>query len=108
MLQRDLGLGAADPVREPVELEVADAVERLLAAAAAAARQHLDAGQELREGVGLRQVIVAAGAQSLDPIVDLPQRRKNERRSFDAAGAQRADQRDRKSTRLNSSHSSIS
>ena len=39
---------------------------RLLAPAAAAARQHLDARQQLGKRIGLWQIVVAAGAQALD------------------------------------------
>lgn len=46
-LQRQLVLAAGDAMRQPVELEIADAVERFLGGAAAAARQHFDTGQEL-------------------------------------------------------------
>ena len=49
--------------------------------------------EQLRERIGLREVIVAAGPQPLDPIVDLAQRRKNECRSLDAFASQRADDR---------------
>ncbi len=51
-LQHDLGAGAGHLVRQPVELEIAHPVDGLLAAAAPA-RQHLGARQELRERIGL-------------------------------------------------------
>ena len=80
-------------MRQPVELEIADAIDRLLAAAAAAARQHLDARQQLGKRIGLGQIIVAAGAQALDAVVDLAERGQNQHRRLDALGAQRADHR---------------
>ena len=48
----------------------------------------LDAGQQLREGIGFGQVIVAAGAQPLDPIVDLAQRGQEQHRRRIAGLAQ--------------------
>jgi len=45
-LQRELFLAARDAVRQPVELEVADAVAGLFGRSAAAARQHLNARQQ--------------------------------------------------------------
>ena len=59
----------------------------------AAARQRLDAGEQLRESVGLGQIIVAAGAQSLHAVVDLAERREDQRRRLDALLAQARDQR---------------
>ena len=80
-------------MRQAVELEIADPVDGLLAASAAPARQHLDPRQQLGERIGLGQVVVAAGAQALDPVVDLAERRQDQRRRLDALGAQRADHR---------------
>jgi len=42
-LQRQLFLAAGDAVREPVELEIADAIDRLLGRTAMTAGQHFDA-----------------------------------------------------------------
>ena len=81
-------------MRQPVELEVGDPIDRLLAAAAAAARQHLDARQQLGERIGLGQVVVAAGAQALDAVVDLAERGQDQHRRLDALGAQFADDRE--------------
>ena len=90
-LQGQIFLAARDAVRQPVELEVADAVDGLLGRAAVAARQHLDAGQQFGEGIGLRQIVVAAGAQALDAVVDLAERGEDQRRRAVALLAQRAD-----------------
>ena len=79
-------------VRQPVELEIADAIDHLLAAAAAA-RQHFDAREQFGERIGLGQIIVAAGAQALDPVVDLAERRQDQRRRLDALAAQGPDHR---------------
>ena len=54
-LKHDLGAITHHPMRQPVELEIADAISRRLARArgGAAAHQHLDPGEKLREGVRL-------------------------------------------------------
>jgi hypothetical protein len=80
-------------MRQAVELEVADAIDRFLAAAAPP-RQHLRARQQLRKRIGLGQIIVAARPQSLDPIIDLAERRENERGRLDAFAAQGANDRE--------------
>ncbi len=80
-------------MRQPVELEVGDPIHRLLAAAAAAARQHLDAGEQFGERIRLGQIVVAAGAQALHPVIDLAERGQDQHRRLDALGAQFADHR---------------
>src|SRR5271156_6077561 len=66
-LQRDLFAGPRDLVRQTVEREFADAVDRVLRRALrAATRQRLDAGEQLGEGVGFGEIVVAARAQALD------------------------------------------
>src|SRR5947208_3556361 len=37
-------------------------------------RKHLDTGEELGERIRFGEIVVAAGAQALDPVVDLPER----------------------------------
>ncbi len=71
---------AADTVAETVELEIADPVHRLHVARLAAPRQCLDAGEQFGEGIGLGEIIVAAGAQAGDAVVDLAEGRKDQRR----------------------------
>ena len=79
---------------QAVEREVADAVGGLLRRAlGAAARQRLDARQQLGEGVGLGEIVVAAGAQALDAVVDLAERGEDQHRRLAVLGAQGADQR---------------
>ena len=78
--------------QEVVEFEVANTVDRFFPAAAPA-RESLRTREQLRERIGLGQVIVAAGPQPLYPVVDLAQRRKNECRRLDAFASQRADDR---------------
>ena len=83
--------GAAHRAREQVQLEVGDAQRGLgRGAGARAPRQHLDPRQQLDEGEGLGEVIVAAGAQPLHAVVDLAQRRQQQHRHRAARGAQGA------------------
>ncbi len=78
---------------EAVEFEAADAIDRLLAGAELLApRQNLDPRQQFGEGIGLGQIIVAAGAQALDAVVNLPERREDQHRRLDFLRAQAADQ----------------
>src|SRR5262249_54351658 len=73
-LQWDLIVAADDAMRQSVKLEVADAIDRVLAAAAPAARQRLHPREQFGKRVRLRKVVVPAGAQSLDAVVDLRKR----------------------------------
>src|ERR1700761_4387931 len=50
-LQCQLILATHHAVREPVELQITDAVGGVFGRATAAARQHLDPGEQLREGI---------------------------------------------------------
>ena len=82
-------------MRQPVERQVGDPEHRLLRRAlGAAARQRFDPGQKLGERIGLRQIVVAAGAQALDPVVDLAERREDQDRRLVFLLAKRADQRE--------------
>ena len=81
-------------MRKPVEHEIADAIDGLLGRALRlAARQRLDAGEQFGKGVGLGEIVVAAGAQSLDAVVDLAERGEDQNRRFVALRAQRGDER---------------
>ena len=55
-------------------------------------RQHLDAGDQLGQRKWLRQVVVAAGAQALDAVVDMAHRRQDQHRRLVARAAQGLDQ----------------
>src|SRR3984957_19079660 len=90
-LQLQLLPGAADFVRQPIELEIADPIDRLLAALAGPAGQRLDARQQFGKSVRFCQIIVAAGPQAFDPIVDLAERREDEHRRFHRLAAQGVD-----------------
>ena len=80
-------------MRQAVELEIADPVDGLGVLGAGAAVQHLDAGEQLGKGVGLGQIVVAAGAQAGDAVVDLAERRQDQHRRGVAARAQPGDHR---------------
>jgi len=77
-LQRHGFAAARHLVRQTVEDEIADGVAGFAGGGRLAARQDFDAGEEFGEGVGLGQVVVAAGAQSFHAIVDRAQRRQDE------------------------------
>src|SRR5262249_44967703 len=91
-LQRQLFLAARHAMRQPIELKVAYAVSRVLGRAAAAARQYFYSRQQFGEGIWLWQIVVTTGAQALDAVVDLSERRKNENGGAVALLAQSADQ----------------
>ena len=57
-------------------------------------RQHFNPRQQFGECIGFRQIIVTAGAQTLDAVVDLSERRKNQRRRAITFFAQRTDDRE--------------
>jgi hypothetical protein len=93
-LEEDFLAGTHDPVGKPVELEVGDAVARGLAPPGRPSppRQHLDPGEELGEGIRLRQVIVASRAQPFDPVINLSERREDQGRRLHLLLPQGADQ----------------
>src|SRR5262245_16752117 len=74
-------------VGEPVEHEVADDETRIPLLWRTPAGERLDSGEELAEGVGLGEIIVAARAQAFDTIVDLAESTQDERRGPDFFGA---------------------
>src|ERR1700722_18637964 len=76
-------------MREPVEFEVAQAIEGLFARPLGmAARQHFNARQQFGKGIGLGEVIAAAGSEPLDAVVDLAERQKDQHRRLDILRAQ--------------------
>ena len=56
-------------------------------------KQRLDAGEQLGEGVGLDQIVVAARFQALHPVVDLAQGAQDQDRGRDLRRPQRLHQR---------------
>ena len=79
-LQVDLLPGALHLARQQVELEVLDHQLGHRALALAAPGQRLDPRQQLGEGEGLGQVVVAARLQAVHPLIDLGQRRQDQHR----------------------------
>ena len=80
---------------DQVHLQVADPQQRLHRAGLAAAGQRLDPGDQLGEGVGLDQIVVAAGAAGPSTrSLDLAQRRQEQHRRLVALAAQRLDHGD--------------
>ena len=78
--------------RQQIHLEIADAeLGRRHWRAAAAPQQRLDPRQQLGEGERLDQIVVAAGAQALDAVVDRAQRAQDEDRGPHLGRAQGRD-----------------
>src|SRR5581483_2171198 len=90
-LQLDLPAAARDPMRQEVDAQVGDGQHGLDRRAVAAPRQGLEPGQQLAEGERLGQVVVAAGAQPADAVVDLGERAQDQDRRPVAGVAQRLD-----------------
>ena len=93
-LEHDLRTGASDAVGEAIEFQVADAVEGRLGRRRRAppAGQNLDPGEELGEGVGFGEIVVAPGPQALDPVVYLAERGQDQDRRLASLLAQGPDQ----------------
>ena len=82
-----------DGAGQQIELEIRDPQLRRSRRPGAAAQQRLQTGEQLAEGEGLDQVIVAAGAQTLDAVIDAAERAEDQRRGADFGRAQRAQNR---------------
>jgi hypothetical protein len=65
---------------------------RWLSGGPPAASQGIEAGQELAEGIGLGQVVVSAGVQSLDAVVHLAEGTEHQHGRFPSIDAQHAHQ----------------
>ena len=89
-LQLDLPAGAGDGAGQQIHLQVGDFQPGLRRFSATAPEQGLEAGVELREGEGLDQVVVAARAQALDPVVHLAQGAEDQHRRAIPGGSQGA------------------
>ena len=64
-----------------IDLEVADLEARFLALGVRTAGKCVDAREKLREGERLNQIIVGAGVQAFDAIVDAAERRQEQDRA---------------------------
>lgn len=96
--KRDPAPPAIGGPRYEVELEIADAQHRVLHRDAAPG-QSLDSRQELSEGERLDKVVVTAGAQAADTVIDLAERAHDQRRRCDSCIAQPANDADPVDTR---------
>ncbi|MNN41889.1 hypothetical protein D3C81_1560330 [compost metagenome] len=103
-LQVDLGRAAMHGAGDQVHLQVADLEHGLHPARLATARQGLDPGDQLGEGVGFDQVIVGPGLQARHPVLDLTERRQEQDRRLIAALAHRLDHADAVQTRHHAVH----
>ena len=93
-LQGDLAARAAHHPGEQVDLEVREAEARLAGAAAGPPRQRFEPRQQLGEGEGLGQIVVAAGPEPFHAVVHLGERTQDEHRRAPALAPQRLDQRE--------------
>jgi hypothetical protein len=89
----DVLRAASHAARQQVHLEIADLELCGCSAAAAAPQQRLDARQQLSKGEGLGEIVVAAGAQASDPVVDRAQRAQDQHGGADFGAAERRHQR---------------
>ena len=91
--QLDRLVAAFDRAGQEIEFEIGDPQLGRRRRRRAAPQQRLEPREQLAEGKGLDQIVVAAGAQALDPVVDAAQRTEDQRRRADLGGAQRAEHR---------------
>ena len=61
--------------------------------AGAAAQQRFDARQQLRERERLGEIVIAAGLEPADAVIDAAERRQHQYRSQDTLGPQQLDDR---------------
>src|SRR6516164_2051054 len=81
--QLDFPPAPARGPRHEIDIEIADAQHRLPDHGGAATSERLDARQQFREGKWLDEVIVPAGAQAADPVIDLAERADDQDRGGD-------------------------
>jgi hypothetical protein len=72
--QGDIAAASPRSPCEKVKLQISDAEHGLLDNAFAPARERLDARQQFSKGEGLDEIVVAAGPQAANAIIDFPQR----------------------------------
>ena len=92
-LQGDLAAGTPHRAGEQIQLQVREAETRLAGCIARAPEQRFKPRQELGEGEGLGQIVVAAGPEPLHPVVHLGERAQDQHRRAPALASQRLDQR---------------
>ena len=74
----------ADHPPQQVHFQIANAQDRLPEYGYAAARQRIDARQQLSKRKGLYQIVIATGAQTPDSVIDLAERAEDQRGNKDA------------------------
>ena len=89
--QIDLLAGAMYRAGEEVHFEIGDAQLGGRGRAAAAPQQRFEPRQQFRESVRLDQIVVAAGPQAFDAIVDRAEGAEDQNRDADFGGAERGD-----------------
>src|SRR5262245_8339329 len=82
--QLDRPSGTARRPRHEIEFEVAHAQHGFLDHGLAAPRERFDTGHQFHKGKRLDQIVVAAGPQPANPIVDLAERADDQRGRDDA------------------------
>ena len=82
-----------DRAGDEVHLEIADTQHRLGILQVRAPRQRIDARQQLGEGEGLHEIVVAADVESVDAIVNAAQRGEEDDRHLVTDRPQRTHQR---------------
>src|SRR5262252_31111 len=81
--QLDLAAAPADNPRQQVDLQVANAEDGFLYHCSAATGERIDPRQHLPRRKWLDQVIVAAGAQPADAVIDFAESAQDQRRGHD-------------------------
>src|SRR5882757_3046079 len=94
MQQGNVLAAAAYGPRYQLDREIAETEDGLLGNDVAASPQRLDTRQQFDKGKRLDEVVVAAGAQAADAIVDLPERTDDQDGRGDTVVAQLAHDRD--------------
>src|SRR5262249_4607841 len=86
--QLDLLSTPADYSRHEIHVKISDAQQRFLDDGSAASRKSFDPRQQFRECEWLDEVVIATGAQTTYPIVDLTERTDDQDRRDDPALSQ--------------------
>ncbi len=90
-LQLDGARAARDLAGEQVDAQIAHFERGLRGILPAAPAEHVDAREQLAEREGLGEIVVATGAQALDPLVDVAERAQDQDRGVIVRLAQRID-----------------
>ena len=93
-LQVDLAAGAGDPARQQIHFEIAHPQHGLLRRRRAAPEQRVDPRAQLGERERLHQIVVGAGPEPGDPVLDLSLGAQEQDRCFSPRAAHRPDDGD--------------